>query len=86
MKTAYECGWAALQNGELLAAAEAHGFDAIITTDQNFRYQQHLAVRKIALLVLTTTDWRRIRKDADRVADAVSGLSPGNYVELEFGA
>ncbi len=38
--TAWQCGWAQLSNGDLLAAAEAAGFDLLITTDQNLRYQQ----------------------------------------------
>jgi len=39
--TASEKGWADLDNGRLLAAAEAE-FDVLITTDQNLRYQQNL--------------------------------------------
>lgn len=86
VETAYERNWSALQNGDLLAAAEAAGFAAIITTDQNLRYQQHLASRQLAILVLTTTDWRRIRAETERVAKAVDALRPGAYVELGFGA
>jgi predicted nuclease of predicted toxin-antitoxin system len=41
--TAYELGWSDYQNGELLALAEDNGFEALITTDQNLRYQQNLA-------------------------------------------
>jgi hypothetical protein len=29
-------------NGELIAAAEAAGFDVLLTTDKNMRYQQNL--------------------------------------------
>ncbi len=43
--TAAEMGWSQLGNGELLAAAEAAGFDLFITTDRNLRYQQNLAQR-----------------------------------------
>ncbi|MBV5333386.1 hypothetical protein JZU54_07635, partial [bacterium] len=32
--TAFDRGWGELQNGDLLRAAEADGFAAIITTDQ----------------------------------------------------
>jgi alkanesulfonate monooxygenase SsuD/methylene tetrahydromethanopterin reductase-like flavin-dependent oxidoreductase (luciferase family) len=32
-------GWTHLQNGDLLAAAEAGGFDAMLTADQTLRYQ-----------------------------------------------
>ncbi len=47
--TAFEMGWAELGNGDLIAAAEA-AFDALITTDQNLRYQQNLSDRKLAVL------------------------------------
>jgi predicted nuclease of predicted toxin-antitoxin system len=82
--TAFERGWGALQNGELLAVAEQEGFAAIVTTDQNLRYQQNLPHRRLAIVVLTTTDWRRIRQEADSVVRAVATLSPGDYVELSF--
>lgn len=39
VETAYERGWGGLRNGELLARAEAEGFDALVTTDQNLRHQ-----------------------------------------------
>ena len=45
-------GWDTLRNGELLDAAEAAGFDVFVTTDRNLRYQQNLAGRKIAIIVL----------------------------------
>ena len=79
--TAYERGWAELRNGELLKAAEAE-FDALITTDQNLRYQQNLRGRRLAILVLPTTSWPRIQAHASAVAVAVSELRPGDYREL----
>ena len=82
--TAFEQQWGTLQNGELLRAAEAAGFEAIITTDQNLRYQQNLADRKLAILVLLTTDWRLIRQHTDAVVQAVNQLLPGSFVELPF--
>ena len=33
VETAFERGWSALQNGELLRAAEHAGFDVLLTTD-----------------------------------------------------
>jgi hypothetical protein len=38
VETAYEKGWSGLRNGDLLARAEAEGFDALVTTDQNLRH------------------------------------------------
>jgi hypothetical protein len=39
---AIERGWDRLVNGELIAAAEAAGFELLLTTDKNIRYQQNL--------------------------------------------
>jgi len=82
--TAFELGWGTLQNGELLPAAEAEGFFAIVSTDQNLRYQQNLSARRLAVHVLMTTDWWLIRQHTDYVAQAVSRLASGDYIELSF--
>lgn len=84
VSTAFSQGWQLLQNGDLLAAAEAVGFEAIITTDKNLRYQQNLAGRRIAVVVLWTTDWRAIRDHTQLIADAVEALASGAYVELSI--
>ncbi len=84
VETACEMGWHDLKNGELLARAEAEGFDALITTDQNIRYQQNLAGRRIGVLVLMTTSWPRIRGDVTRVAHAIDNLHAGGYEEIAF--
>ena len=76
-------GWATLSNGDLLAAAEK-SFDIFITTDQNLRYQQNLAGRRLAILVLPTTSWPEIQKHTNKVADAVTALKPGDFIELRF--
>ena len=83
ISTAYELGWAALENGALLSAAEAE-FDALITTDQSLRYQQNRTGRRLAILVLSTTSWPRIRAGAERVVAAIDALRPGDLVELEL--
>jgi hypothetical protein len=83
--TAYEMGWAQLKNGELLKAAEAN-FEALITTDQNLRYQQNLTGRRLAILVLPTTSWPKIRAHAAEVVVTVNELRPGEFRELTFSA
>ena len=80
--TAYEAGWAALKNGELLGEAEGAGFDVFVTTDQNLRYQQNLMARKISIVVLTTTRWPRIRKHAEAIEDAIATAGQGSYLEV----
>ena len=41
-------GWDTLTNGELLAAAEAAGFEVLLTTDRHIRHQQNLLNRNRA--------------------------------------
>lgn len=80
--TAYEKGWQNLENGELLAAAEKDGFDIWVTTDQNLRYQQNLTGRKIAIIVLLSTSWPRIRMNTAAISAAVDNCGAGQYLEI----
>ena len=82
VETAYERGWSALRNGDLLREAEAAGFDAFVTTDQNLRYQQTLSDRRLAIVVLSTTDWRLIRQHTSAVAEAMTRVARGAFIEL----
>ena len=82
VSTAYERGWSTLDNGELLAAAQSHGFQVLVTTDTNLKYQQNLASRSIAILVLGTTSWPRIKAAAEAVISAVDATTRGTYVEV----
>lgn len=77
--TAHERGWSTLANGELLRAAEMAGYAVFITTDQSLKYQQNLAGRRIAILVLSTTRWRRMELKAVEIADAVGDLEAGSF-------
>lgn len=80
--TAYELGWSTLKNGDLLAAAEGRGFQVLVTTDRNLKYQQNLASRSIAIIVLGTTSWPRIRAAAEMVITAVHAAGSGTYAEI----
>ena len=79
--TAQEMGWGQLKNGALLKEAESQ-FDAMITTDQNLKYQQNVTGRKLAILVLPTNDWPTIRGKTAEIAAKVAMLKPGDFVEL----
>lgn len=82
--TAAELDWSGLDNGELLAQAEAAGYDALITTDQNLWHQQDLSGRTLRILVLMTTSWPKIEKSVDRVQKALDELDEGGYAEVNF--
>lgn len=80
--TAYERGWSELSNGNLLARAEEDGYELLITTDRNLRYEQNLADRKIAIVILMTTSWPRIKQQTDRIRAIVDAIQPGTYQEI----
>ena len=82
VETAYERGWSELQNGELIAAAEAEGFQLFVTTDRNLKYQQNLTTRALSIVVLLTTSWPRIQGSLPAVLAAVEGITPGGYLEV----
>jgi predicted nuclease of predicted toxin-antitoxin system len=84
VRTAAQEGWQQLQNGELLNAAEAAGFDVLITTDKNLRYQQNLSGRTIAIILLSEQQWPRLQAHAGLVAAAVNAATPGTYTEVQF--
>src|SRR5438477_368374 len=80
--TAFERGWSDLQNGELLDAAERAGFDLLITTDCNLKYQQNLSGHQLAILVLLSTSWPRIQLRISEIVKAVDGTAPSAYIEV----
>ena len=86
VRTAAQEGWDTLKNGELLAAAEASGFDVLLTTDKNIRYQQDLSQRKIAIVVLGEQQWPRLRSHVRLVAEAINLALPGSYTEVDLPA
>lgn len=79
--TSQERNWAELRNGDLLAAAEGE-FDVLLTADQNLKYQQNLARRKIAIIVLPTNYMPTVLELAPRIRAALDRIKPGDYVEI----
>jgi len=56
----------------------------LLTTDANLRYQQTLAARQIAVVVLMTTSWPRIREAVEKVVSAADAASAGSYVQVHI--
>ena len=76
-------GWEEPENGELIEAAEEAGFELIVTTDKNIRYQQNLKSRKIGLVVLEHSQWPMVKLVAANIVTAVNGATAGSYVEVD---
>jgi hypothetical protein len=81
ISTAYELGWAALSNGELLAVAE-DDFDVLVTTDRNLRHQQNLTGRRLS--ILPTTSWPRLREHTEAIVRGALSMAPGELRELTW--
>ena len=77
-------GWDRLANGELLKAAEDAGFELLLSTDKNIRYQQNLKGRRIAIIILGNSTRPVVHRYIDRVIAAVTSATPGSYAEVDL--
>lgn len=82
--TAFEKGWSDLKNGDLLNKAEKEGYQLLITTDKNLRYQQNLAGRQLSMLVLMSTSWPRVRNKISNIQSALEHINSGSYQEIKI--
>jgi len=79
---AAELGWEELSNGDLIASAESNGFDVLITADRNLRHQQNLTGRKLAVVVLPSGRWPKVKPFVSEIARVVDAVVRGEYVEI----
>ena len=77
-----EKGWELLENGELIRKAEEEGYAVIVTTDQSMRYQQNVAGRGLAIVVLLSTAWPRVQDRTEDIRTAIEGVRPGELREV----
>jgi hypothetical protein len=85
VRTFVEMRWhPQLENGELLKAAEAAGFDVMVTSDQNITYQQNLSGRNLALVVLGSNIWPIVRDYGTMITAKVDGARRGGYNFIEM--
>jgi len=79
-------GWAGLKNGELLKTAEDDAFEVLITGDQTLSYEQNLAGRRIAIVVLSSIEWRTVKENLAPIVAALGNAVPGSVQEVECGS
>ena len=80
--TAAEMGWSDLDNGYLLDEAEREDSQALITTDQNMRYQRNLGERQLAIIVLLSTAWPKMQLRIAEIRAALDEIRPGQLKEV----
>jgi len=54
----------------------------LMMTDQSLRYQQRLADRQLAIIVLLSTSWPRMQLRIDTIQAAVARSVAGGYQEI----
>jgi len=84
IRTVQQMGWTSVQNGEPLRLAVAAGFEALVTGDRNFEYQQHIPRSGIGVIVLRARSNKRedILPLAPLVVAALETLVPGQIVHV----
>ena len=78
-QTARFAEFTGLTNGQLLDAAEAAGFEVLLTADQGIPEQQNMVGRRISVLILCAPT-NRLRDLEAIVPAALSALQPGAIV------
>jgi len=75
---------AGLKNGRLLDAAEAAGFDVLVTVDQSIPNQQNLVGRKISLVILcgSTNRLHDLELLVPAAISALDSIGPGDVVRI----
>ena len=81
--TAQQRGWGGSTNGDLLHLAQDE-FELFITSDQNIRYQQNLAGRRISVLELSTNKLRRFKRPPPRFNRRSPLSSQANFATCRF--
>lgn len=71
-----------LENGELIRKAEEDGYQVIVTTDQNMRFQQNLTGSRLAIVVLMATAWPRVQHRTEEIRAAIQEVEPGQVREV----
>jgi hypothetical protein len=75
--------WAGIKNGVLLSLAEAE-FDALVTIDQGFEYQQNVKECRIAILLVVSrsNQIEDLAPIVPAVLTALETILPGQVVRI----
>jgi predicted nuclease of predicted toxin-antitoxin system len=81
--TVTERGWSGVENGELLALAEAE-FDVFLTVDQNLKYQQNLASFNVGLVLMVARNngLKALSPLMPEVREALETIKRGEFVRI----
>lgn len=78
-------GWAGLQNGELLKAAEENGIDVLLTGDQTLTFEQNLTGKHLAVVALSAIQLPIIKENLAKIIAAIDAAAPGSFQAVDCG-
>jgi len=78
-------GWSGIKNGPLLHRT-APEFDAFLTVDQGFEYQQNLVALDLIVILMAakSNDIDDLRPLMAQVREALEKASPGNIIRVQI--
>jgi predicted nuclease of predicted toxin-antitoxin system len=77
--TARQMSWEELSNGRLIAAAQAQGFDILLTADKRMFQQQQHVERSISIILLSTPLMVHLQPHIKLILDASKRATPGSF-------
>jgi hypothetical protein len=83
--TASYMGWNGLKNGRLLQTAEDDGFDVLLTGDQTLFDEQKKRERRLAIVALSSNEWRVLKDHLIKIVIALDNAVPGSFQAVDCG-
>ncbi len=83
--TASYMGWDGLKNGKLLRAAEDGGFDVLLTGDRTLCYEQNPGDRRLAIVAISSVEWRIVKDHLPQIVAAIDNAVPGSFQAVDCG-
>ena len=72
-------GWAGLQNGESLRAAEETGVDVLLTGDRTLNFEQNLTGSRLAIVALSAIQLPILKENLHNIISAIDNAAPGSF-------
>jgi 16S rRNA C1402 N4-methylase RsmH len=66
--------------------AEEDGFDLLLTGDQTLCYKQNLSGRRLAVIAMSSVEWRIVKNHLAQIVTAIHNAAPGSFQAVDCGA
>lgn len=79
-----DMGWSSKRNGELLRLMVGERFEALLTVDQNFEFQQNVKASGVGVVIVLarTNRLKELRPMVPKMLEALSQLTPGALLKI----